>query len=159
MAISILKIRRPLGRLIFNMGIAIPGKTVFLIETAPWASTAMLLTYFARNTLVSISEGLTCALGKGHVAVFQIYSLHFSDEFLKYIYSKQLLKKWWWDVGGWLKFLSLRRVVKQKRINIFGVLRWDRCMWTLFTALPQAHAILQNAVIILFVSEKNEAFG
>ena len=35
MAISLLKIRRPLGRLIFNMGIAIPGKTVFLIETAP----------------------------------------------------------------------------------------------------------------------------
>ena len=30
-----LKIRRPLGLLIFNMGIAIPGKTVFLIETAP----------------------------------------------------------------------------------------------------------------------------
>ena len=30
-----LKIRRPLGRLIFNMGIAIPGKTIFLIETAP----------------------------------------------------------------------------------------------------------------------------
>ena len=29
MAISMLKIRRPLGRLIFNMGIAIPGKTVF----------------------------------------------------------------------------------------------------------------------------------
>ena len=38
MAISMLKIRRPLGRLIFNMGIAIPGKTVFLIETAPWLS-------------------------------------------------------------------------------------------------------------------------
>ena len=38
MAISMLKIRRPLGRLIFNMGIAIPGKTVFLIETAPWFS-------------------------------------------------------------------------------------------------------------------------
>ena len=35
LAISMLKIRRPLGRLIFNMGIAIPGKTVFLIETAP----------------------------------------------------------------------------------------------------------------------------
>ena len=30
-----LKIRRPLGRFIFNMGIAIPGKTVFLIETPP----------------------------------------------------------------------------------------------------------------------------
>ena len=35
MGIPMLKIRRPLGRLIFNMGIAIPGKTVFLIETAP----------------------------------------------------------------------------------------------------------------------------
>ena len=40
MAISMLKIRRPLGRLIFNMGIAIPGKTVFLIETAPWSPTS-----------------------------------------------------------------------------------------------------------------------
>ena len=30
-----LKIRRSLRRLIFNMEIAIPGKTVFLIETAP----------------------------------------------------------------------------------------------------------------------------
>ena len=38
MAISMLKIRRPLGRLIFNMGIAIPGKTVFLIDTAPLAA-------------------------------------------------------------------------------------------------------------------------
>ena len=36
MAIPMLKIRRPNDRLIFNMGIAIPGKTVFLIETAPW---------------------------------------------------------------------------------------------------------------------------
>ena len=36
MAISMLKIRRPLGRLIFNMAIAIPGKTIFLIEAAPW---------------------------------------------------------------------------------------------------------------------------
>ena len=33
-----LKIRRPLRRLIFNMGIAIPGKTIFLIETAPCIS-------------------------------------------------------------------------------------------------------------------------
>ena len=39
MVVSMLNIRRPLGRLIFNMGIAIPGKTVFLIETAPWLHT------------------------------------------------------------------------------------------------------------------------
>ena len=43
MAISMLKIRRPLGRLIFNMGIAIPGKTVFLIETAPRLMTQLKL--------------------------------------------------------------------------------------------------------------------
>ena len=41
MAISMLKIRRPLGRLIFNMGIAIPGKTVFLIETVPRTPTTV----------------------------------------------------------------------------------------------------------------------
>ena len=35
MAIPMLKIRRPNGRLIFNMGITIPSKTVVLIETAP----------------------------------------------------------------------------------------------------------------------------
>ena len=40
-----LKIRRPLGRLIFNMGITIPGKTVFLIETAPRFFFEMLLEF------------------------------------------------------------------------------------------------------------------
>ena len=43
MVIPMLKIRRPTGRLIFNMGIPIPGKTVFYIETGPCS-------------LVSISE-------------------------------------------------------------------------------------------------------
>ena len=60
MAISMLKIRRPLGRLIFNMGIAIPGKTVFLIETAPWA----LIQYQDIDGLVQdcSSNGDTAAL-------------------------------------------------------------------------------------------------
>ena len=44
MAISMLKIRRPLGRLIFNMGITIPGKTIFLIEMAPCLSCMANLT-------------------------------------------------------------------------------------------------------------------
>ena len=46
MVISMLKIRRPLGRLIFNMGIAIPGKTVFLIETAPRPLLEPMITYY-----------------------------------------------------------------------------------------------------------------
>ena len=49
MAISMLKIRRPLGRLIFNMGIAIPGKTVFLIETAPWFPLNYLVCFVAKR--------------------------------------------------------------------------------------------------------------
>ena len=44
-----LKIRRPLGRLIFNMGIAIPGKTVFLIETALVAKDAEELLLYRRS--------------------------------------------------------------------------------------------------------------
>ena len=36
MAIPMLKIRRPNGRLIFNMGIPIPGKDGLYIETGPW---------------------------------------------------------------------------------------------------------------------------
>ena len=52
MAISMLKIRRPLGRLIFNMGIAIPGKTVFLIETAPCACYVAVI-YVTPDTLAS----------------------------------------------------------------------------------------------------------
>ena len=46
-----LKIRRPLGRLIFNMGIAIPGKTVFLIETAPRYQYISLLIAQSSNEL------------------------------------------------------------------------------------------------------------
>ena len=53
MAISMLKIRRPLGRLIFNMGIAIPGKTVFLIETAPWP-VETLITYKFQFRLIYV---------------------------------------------------------------------------------------------------------
>ena len=70
MAISMLKIRRPLGRLIFNMGIAIPGKTVFLIETAPrlfvpifihkmhknMTTPTSLLTHWGRDKMADISH-------------------------------------------------------------------------------------------------------
>ena len=52
MEITMLKIRRPLGRLIFNMGIAIPGKTVFLIETVQGG-----MAYYAVNWCVSRWNG------------------------------------------------------------------------------------------------------
>ena len=56
MAIPMLKIRRPLGRLIFNMGIAIPGKTVFLIETAPRSKDVLNKWKEALKTEIRIGE-------------------------------------------------------------------------------------------------------
>ena len=63
-----LKIRRPLGRLIFNMGIAIPGKTVFLIETAPWLHVNLrldfriaLLVYKAWNSQAPAFLQISCS--------------------------------------------------------------------------------------------------
>ena len=61
-----LKIRRPLGRLIFNMGIAIPDKTVFLIETAPRGPVKHGLSVYL--TLKS------CEVSFAH-SLFHIYSI------------------------------------------------------------------------------------
>ena len=60
MAISMLKIRRPLRRLIFNMGIAIPGKTVFLIETAPRVRSSNMLN---AHVWYSVYQGTTVLNG------------------------------------------------------------------------------------------------
>ena len=65
MVISMLKIRRPLGRLIFNMGIAIPGRTVFLIETAPSkllvSPSAQYYSRGRRKILASSRKVLVCS--------------------------------------------------------------------------------------------------
>ena len=65
-----LKIRRPLGRLIFNMGIAIPGKTVFLIETAPkplsgpmadpWNTTIFIHKHDFEEVVCKMAANLSC---------------------------------------------------------------------------------------------------
>ena len=44
---------KPLGRLIFNMGIAIPGNTVFLIETAPSITLSISEYQFESRTVTS----------------------------------------------------------------------------------------------------------
>ena len=69
-----LKIRRPLGRLIFNMGIAIPGKTVFLIETAPWETS----TIPAENTKDTLMRNCTTSPGIFFINIYYLavsYSL------------------------------------------------------------------------------------
>ena len=69
-----LKIRRPLGRLIFNMGIAIPGKTVFLIETASWNS----WNTFPTKQINASVQMFICATNYSirRVTVFDKTSLH-----------------------------------------------------------------------------------
>ena len=56
-----LKIRRPSGRLIFNMGIAIPGETVFLIETAPrsWGMMTSWYNPYSNNPLYDLIYDLS----------------------------------------------------------------------------------------------------
>ena len=73
-----LKIRRPLGRLIFNMGIAIPGKTVFLIETPPGylhctVNLLMLVCYYRRapwKLYILTTNNAPCEDCLWHIAVF-----------------------------------------------------------------------------------------
>ena len=72
MAFSMLKIRRPLGRLIFNMGIAIPGKTVFLIETAPW------------------SQWFCC-----HIWFIPVWEIRMIIKTWQSVYSAIAVKPWW----------------------------------------------------------------
>ena len=52
-----LKIRRPNGRLIFNMGIPIPGKTVFYIETGPCLPTWAIPTWWVSMDTMGAGNG------------------------------------------------------------------------------------------------------
>ena len=82
MAISMLKIRRPLGRLIFNMGIAIPGKTVFLIETAPrthMGRTANIIIKDIIHIFASISKVVYFADGTASSRALPFTQLHLHE--------------------------------------------------------------------------------
>ena len=61
-----LKIRQPLGRLIFKMAIAIPGKTIFLIETAPWTTRNKMSLNYNNNQNYDI-KALTLTQLETHV--------------------------------------------------------------------------------------------
>ena len=99
-----LKIRRPLGRLIFNMGIAIPGKTVFLIETAPWSLLQHKLLHIILNTLRQRQNGC-----------------HFPDDIFKWIFlnenvwislkisSKFVPKVWINNIPALVQIMAWRR--------------------------------------------------
>ena len=88
MAISMLKIRWPLGRPIFNMGIAIPGKTVFLIETAPWwcDKTSQNLA-----NIVSVNDLLTDSITWMNQHLIEIQTFLFTKMHLKISSAKWVL--------------------------------------------------------------------
>ena len=75
-----LKIRRPLGRLIFNMGIAIPGETVFLIETAPrWGLRCRMTEVCIRHTTILPTRALACLCPTIHKSSISFWSI--SEQF------------------------------------------------------------------------------
>ena len=61
MAFSMLKIRRPLGRLIFNMGIAIPGKPSFLLRRPPGLFSHKYSQKTPHNSPVRVRYGVSFA--------------------------------------------------------------------------------------------------
>ena len=86
MVISMLKIRRPLGRLIFNIGIAIPGKTVFLIETAPRV-TSCLYVYLRHHDHAYMNTPLS-ALRAGQ------NDPYFTENIFRYIFLMMVFDVW-----------------------------------------------------------------
>ena len=105
-----LKIRRPLGRLIFNMGIAIPGKTVFLIETAPWPR--RIYTFHGLNVRQRCIINTLRPRQNGR---------HFTDDILKYIFLNEIV---------WIPTeISLKSVPKDPINNIPAlvyIMAWRR---------------------------------
>ena len=79
MAIPMLKIRRPLGRLIFNMGIAIPGKTVFLIETAPWWCINVSAKRVTSGSLTALSSVGGLSIARTGINYFGLVQTNFID--------------------------------------------------------------------------------
>ena len=92
-----LKIRRPLGRLIFNMGITIPGKTVFLIETAPWSQGSMKLNALWSKTWASLVHSFH-SLGEFR-AQFNLIRYRADSRFAPSQWERTLLCN---DVSHWL---------------------------------------------------------
>ena len=90
-----LKIRRPLGRLIFNMGIVIPGKTVFLIETAPWSLVLRMykyqILYTSHNNNVSKWFSVTIC----RMNLLCTYHVFFGNKRTAHIYSISNSKTSW----------------------------------------------------------------
>ena len=122
-----LKIRRPLGRRIFNMGIAIPGKTVFLIETAPWISGKLFtfsLAYLPTGHGPSVKNGMTSAARVSYCK--KHYRLFVSCTVVASLVIKdpQLDFKWRFDIqwiNGIALLLAIRFMVMAVELNTWDI--------------------------------------
>ena len=117
MAIPMLKIRRPVGRLIFNMGIAIPSKTVFLIETAP------RLLSIRYQDIISIIAG---------IVLIALLGINFSENCTKLLNCHS--RKWMWKcyLQMWIFCLSLNVKFLQRTILWVCKPVWHWCLGTKF---------------------------
>ena len=135
MAISMLKIRRPLGRLIFDMGIAIPGKTVFLIETAPWnfwflnenvSISIQISLKFVRHGPINNNPVLVqiMAWRRLGIVIFCDKSQHITTLTSK-VYMKILLL-----LNKWNTTFSLIQKIRNHWSAILSVSRSGQCFWS-----------------------------
>ena len=145
MAIPMLKIRRPTGRLIFNMGIPIPGKTVFYIETGPWFLSFWMLSHqlfspsVVRLTCSSFLS-LTSSLFYSLICVFFLFdflfkSFDFSFGSLGILFIPVVVFVCCWFVFV-LLYLFFSCLVAFFQFRVFPLecfhflsLIWRRCVW------------------------------
>ena len=136
-----LKIRRPLGRLIFNMGIAIPGKTVFLIETAPCKRRIInnfhILHYQTRNhpeisvkTFLPLSQippgGITSEPS-------QLSNIKIQDHAI--------------TLRGW-KFCTSK--LHRKTVNTLDIWNFSQCMFRLCKIMSTSHVLFFFVLVLWY---------
>ena len=113
MAIPMLKIRRPNGRLIFNMGIPIPGKDGLYIETGPGSQVLIFRANFA-HTLVEVDDdGLfpsvimswsVTILAMWHMLMHVFKVEYLCNSWQKKQHLTQQMKSHWWNTWGNYRF-------------------------------------------------------
>ena len=126
MAIPMLKIRRPTGRLIFNMGIPIPGKDGLYIETGPW---------LCWNCVPSLFVELCHDMYDNHFNLFSLYLIRIRINHIYYrafaikIKSKRHICSFW-CVGATQFIIELH--------EIYSV------TWSLLTITKQVAGCIPN---------------
>ena len=126
MGIPMLKIRRPVGRLIFDMGITIPSKTVFLIETAPRCPTLFSSYYHVREAGYGLRHNDRLHVPMARTDIGQSY-------------CKIKGARLWNDKFNWLILICIKKKLQK---NYHETLYWNLSLNLLHLTTVCVHALL-----------------